>query len=327
MTTVGDQLRQYGGAPVDGPLSPDGIVQFLKGGTGVDSHTGLTPEEAVKTLAKAQTRIVADKNGVIYLIAEDNSASGTTVRIAQTTAGAGLIFSKDGVKIQGVCQQGIIGHRARISNTADVADVTPLLSWSANNSSMADVHLFYGEADAGDLGAMDVSGERNSFFRCHIAGIGHATQDVANAYSLKVTGDENYFEDCVFGVDTILRDNSSGNNYVLRLTNGVRNVFKRCLFLAHPGHANSMFVEVTMGGGRWTLFDECIFMANPNIENYVKPTAVFNHKGTGHTILLKGCTTVGPTDWATGSGASQVRIDARTGAAATDGIALNSSAS
>ncbi len=321
MSTFGDKVYEQGGVPMAGKFQTEPNSTIWLKASGSDGRNGKRPERAVLTLGQAHTLIPADKNGVVYLVSESNSAGSTTIRITAATE----TWSKDGTHLIGVASGGMLGSRARISGTADAANVTPLLAWSADNSSMQGIHLFYGEADAGDLLAMTVSGERNYFYNNHIVGIGEETQDVADAASLVVTGDENLFEKCVFGSDTILRNNSSGNNYVLKLS-GKRNIFKDCLFLAHPGDASSMFVEVTGSSGRWNLFDSCTFIANPDIGSYVEPTAVFNHTATASSILLKDCTVLGVTDWATGSGAGQVYIDGDTGVNSTDGIAVASTA-
>lgn len=291
MSTFGDQIFQYGGVPIGGPFTT-GPVQFVKPGTGSDGHDGKSPDRAVATLSQAQTNMDADKNGIIYLIAESNSAGSTTYRISGST----FTFSKSGVKIVGVNQQGLIGHRSRIGNTAGAADVSPLMDWTANNGAMYNVHLFYGEADAGDLGAFRVTGERNYFNRCHFAGIGDDTQDAANAYSINVTGNENMFEQCVFGVDTIKRG-TAANDALLLSGGAARNIFKDCLFLMWPENAQARFVTSSVTGGRWTLFDGCIFIANPDIGSYVAPTEVFNVTGSANTCILKNCTSVGVTDW------------------------------
>lgn len=321
MSTFGDKVYELGGVPMGGKFQtePNSTV-FLKA-SGNDSSNGKAPERPVLTLDRAHTLLPADKNGVAYLVSESNSAGSTTIRITAATQ----TWSKDGTHLIGVASGGQIGSRARIGNTADAANVTPLLSWTADNSSMQNIHLFYGEADAGDLGAMDVTGERNYFYNNHIAGIGDTTQDVDGAYSIKVSGSENLFEKCTFGVDTVARNNSTNNNYVMELT-GVRNIFRDCLFLAHPTDAAAMFVEVTGSGGRWNMFERCTFIANPDIGGYTEPTAVFDHKATASSILLKDCTVLGVTDWATGTGAAQVYIDGDTGVNSTDGIAVTSTA-
>ena len=87
-------MFQFGGSAVSGPLST-GPAVYIKPGTGSDGQKGDRPDRSVKTLAKAQTLMPADRNGVIFLVSEDNSASGTTARIADAT----FDFSNDGTKI------------------------------------------------------------------------------------------------------------------------------------------------------------------------------------------------------------------------------------
>ena len=289
MTTFGDQVFQYGGAAVSGPLST-GPAIYLKPGTGSDGASGKRPDRAVKTLSKAQTLMDADKNGVIFFVAEDNSASGTTMRISGST----FTFSKDGVKIQGINQNGLLGHRSRISNTADVADVSPLMSWSANNSSMANVHIFYGENDAGDLGCFEVTGERNSFYRCHFAGIGDNTQDAAGAYSLKITGDENFFEECTIGLDTVGRGTAKNSELLLAAT-ATRNIFLNCLFLTFADSAGHQFIiGDQVGIDRFVWFKNCTFINSGAHSTGATMTEVLDIAATpGGTYCFDNCSYFG----------------------------------
>jgi hypothetical protein len=320
MTTFGDQVYQYGGAPVGGLFTPAGDeVYFVKPNSGNNQNQGKKPTDALATLQQAHTNINADKNGVVYLVSEDNSASGTTNRIA----GATFTWSKDGTNIVGVASGGMIGSRARISNTADTTDVSPLMEWSASNGSMRNVHIFYGEADAGDLGAFLVSGERNYFKNCHFAGIGNATQDAAGAYSLSVSGDENLFEDCVIGIDTIGRG-SAANSELLFPASGqaTRNIFRRCIFLTFADAATHQFITTGASGlDRWALFQECLFI-NPVDSTATAMTEAFDLSATqGGSIILQDCGLYGATEWDAGD-TGNILIVGASGTAATSGIAI-----
>ncbi len=294
MSTFGDQVFQFGGSPVSGPLS-EGPAVWIKPGTGSDGQRGNRPDRSVKTLAKAQTLMPADRNGVIYLVSEDNSASGTTARIS----GATFDFSNDGTKLVGIASGGVIGSRARISNTADATDVTPLMSWSANNSAMSGIHVFYGEADAGDIGCFDVTGERNYFYRCHFAGIGADEQDASGAYSLKVTGDENLFEDCVIGVDTV-GSGTADNSEILFGGTATRNIFRNCIINTWAQAAGHQFVSIPAGSiDRFVLFDNCTFI-NAGIAEGPGNTmseALKVGANPGGSIILKDCSVIGATEW------------------------------
>ncbi len=318
MTTFGDQVFQHGGAAVSGPLST-GPAVYIKPGTGSDGHRGNRPDRSVKTLAKAQTLMPADKNGVIYLISEDNSASGTTARIE----GATFTFSNDGTKLVGIASGGMIGSRARISNTAAAANVTPLMSWSASNSAMANISVQYFEADADDLGCFDVTGERNYFYRCHFAGIGDDLQDNTGAYSLKVTGDENLFEECVIGIDTI-GSGSAVNSEILFSGTATRNIFKNCIINTWAQAAAHQFV--TFGAAaidRFVLFDNCTFINAGAVEGpgNVMTEAFSVNAAPGGNILLKDCALFGSLEW-DASDSGFVEIVGASGIAATSGIGI-----
>jgi len=316
MSTFGDQVFQYGGSPVNGPLT-EGPALWVKPGSGSDGQSGKRPDRALALLSKAQTLMSADRNGVIYLVSEDNSASGTTNRIE----GATFTFSNDGTKIVGISSGGMIGSRARISNTADTTDVSPLMTWSASNSAMHNVHIFYGEADAGDLGCFNVTGERNYFYRCHFGGIGDTTQDAAGAYSLRVSGDENLFEDCVIGIDTIGRG-SAANSEILFAGQATRNIFRNCLILTYADAATHQFIIAGASSlDRWVLFENCTFI-NPVDATATNMTEAFDTNASmGGSIILKNCTLVGATEWEAGD-TGNILIDGGTPAAATTGIAV-----
>jgi hypothetical protein len=320
MPTFGDQVRQFGGAPVTGPLTTSKNAFFLEPGTGSNSNSGKKPGQGFGStgLSTALSKMPADEQSVLYLVAQDNSASGTTARISAAT----LDWNKDGTIIQGVAGGGgLIGSRARISNTADTTDVSPLMTWSASNGSMRNVHVFYGENDAGDLGAFNVTGERNYFYRCHFAGIGNATQDAAGAYSLRVSGDENLFEECVIGLDTIGRG-SAKNSELLLSGQATRNIFRNCIFLTYADADTHQFIIVdTLGLDRWVLFENCSFINAVDAGATTMTEALDLPATMGGSILLKNSTLFGVTEWDAGDG-GEVLIDGAAPSAATSGIAI-----
>jgi hypothetical protein len=320
MTTFGDQVFQFGGSPVGGVFSHEkNEVYFVKPGSGNNQNQGRKPSDALATIAQAHTNLTADKNGVAYLLSEDNSASGTTSRISGST----FTWSKDGTKLVGVASGSIIGSRARIGNTADTTDVSPLMEWSANNASMQNIHIFYGEADAGDLGCFLVSGERNYFKNCHFAGIGNATQDAAGAYSLSVTGDENLFEDCVIGIDTIGRG-SAANSELLFPASGAatRNIFRRCIFLTYADAATHQFIIAGTGSlDRWALFQECVFINAVDAGATAMTEAIDAAASLGGGLYFQDCGLYGATEWEAGD-TGEILIVGASGTAATSGIAI-----
>lgn len=327
MTTFGDQVYQYGGSPVNG-LFTTGKVIFVKPSTGSDNDNGKKPSQAVKTISKAHSLATADKNDIIYIISEDNSASGTTDYQSAT-----LTLSKDGVHYVGVNSGTNVGQRSRIAQLSTATGVSPLVTFSGSNSSMRNIHIFHGVNDAtSKTAAIQVTGERNYFAKNHFAGIGHATQDVANNCSLSVSGGaESLYEDCTIGLDTIARGTAA--NSELRLESGaVRNTFRNCIFPTYAEANTHQFLLVpTNGLDRWNLFDNCLFINMPTGDAAgTTMTEAFDVTGGGSPdgiIILHSCTLVGATDWeaATVSGKVLIRTDG--GTAATAGLSADVAAS
>jgi len=67
MTTFGDQVYQYGGAPVNGKMTT-GSVFFVSSVTGSDGNTGKKPSQAFATLDKATNACTANKNDIVYIM-------------------------------------------------------------------------------------------------------------------------------------------------------------------------------------------------------------------------------------------------------------------
>lgn len=318
MTTFGDGVYQWGGSPVGAelPLS-SGKTIWLKAGSGTSGGSGKA-NDPVSTYVRALALATADANDIIIHEAEDNSASGTT-----DYQSASLAVSKDGVHIVGANSGGIIGQRSRIAQLSTATGISPLINWSANNSSMRNIHVFHGVDDATSKACLNVSGDRNYFSRCHIGGVGHATMDVADAYDLYVSGSENLFEDCTFGIDTVGRSGAGDAQYGIRV-GGARNVFRNCRFFClAEADTYSWIYSAANDIDRFVLFENCLFY------NAVGSTGVAIAQGLDVSlagspaglVILKNCTAVGATDWVTG-GNAKVLIDGAAPTGNTSGLAV-----
>jgi hypothetical protein len=256
MTTFGDQLYQYGGTPVGG-LFTTGKVWFVKPSTGSDGNTGKRPDRAVKTLAKAITLASADKNDVIYMVSESNTAASTT-----DYQSANLAFSKDLVHVAGIGAPSPYSNRARIAQLSTATGVTNLVTISGDGGIYKNFSIFHGVADATSLRAMQVTGTRNVFENLHIAGIGDTTMLADGACSLLLDGcSENKFVDCTIGLDTIGRDGTAGTAELILDGGASKTHFVNCLFQAFITNAGyeHVLVEDNTGAGGITLFKNCLF--------------------------------------------------------------------
>lgn len=317
MTTFGDQLYQFGGAPVGGFFSTGtGIfVRPVAQASGSGLGTGKAP---YTTLATALEQATADKNEVVYMISEGNGASSTTDY--QSVA---LDWDKDSVHLIGINSGNNVAQRSRIAQLSTATAVEGLLTVSGNNCLIANIHVFQGVDDATSLTAVLVSGDRNHFYNCHFAGIGNATQDVADNCSLQVTGSENLFENCTIGLDTITRATAT---YEMQLSGGAtRNTFRNCIIETHAGDAGFAFLDIPATGiDRWVLFDNCTFInaIQSTATTMTEALAVASGTSPNGLVLLKNCTVVGATDWEASGESARVYIDGAAPTNNTSGLAV-----
>lgn len=282
MTTFADGLFQYGGAPVNAPLMHVGKAWFVKPSSGNDGNSGRAPDKAFKTLAKALSSATANRDEVVYMIAESNTASSTTDY--QSVA---LDWNKDGVHLIGVNNGSFIGQRSRISNLSTAAAVaTGLLTVSANNCYMANLEIFQGTPASGTTSiAMLVSGQRNVFVNMQISGMGDLTAvaDVAGSRSLKVSGSENLFKKCYIGLDTAIRATMTTE---VEISAGARNIFEDCHFETYTSLSTFKMVSVATGCDRFVKFKNCEFHAVQNITSAVAPTGAIGITTMNGEVLL-----------------------------------------
>lgn len=329
MATFKDLQLWYGGVPTErkfGPLPPAFYVRPFRTATGQasglplanDSNSGLRPDKALKTLSAALAKCTDHAGQVVYVISGGTSAGNTTDDISST-----LTISNNGIAVVGVASGSTISSRARLNQLSTATGVAPMVEVSGSNNYFEGLQFFQGVADATSIGDVLVSGDRNKFVGCHFAGIGHATMDVAGAYSLSVTGEENEFENCVIGLDTVGR--GSNANSELRFDSGAtRNRFKNCLFLTYADANTHQFLITTADGmDRFNYFENCIF-TNAVDSAATAMTEAFDLAATtspGGGIVLKDCTLVGATEWDAGDNGN-LWIDGGPPAAATSGIAV-----
>lgn len=237
-----------------------GKTYYVKPNSGSDGRSGRTPKRAFATLQKAHSVMTAGQNDVVYQFAESNSADSTTNRVT-TASAATFEWSKDLCHIIGVNAGGMIGQRSRIAFDSDFTAAVPLFTLSANACLIANIQFLAGVADSNPLGAFLLTGERNRIVNCHLAGIGDDANDIAGAYSVKLTGDENVFEDCTIGLDTTARGTNI-NSGLLVDGAATRNMFQDCLFTAFLEHATKhvhVRLNDTTAIDRWLWFKNCLF--------------------------------------------------------------------
>lgn len=248
------------GFPVMPGLPPwlaftQGNVFHVKPRTGSDSYTGRSPSGAFKTLAKALAMSTANQNDVVLLYAESNTSGQTTDY--QTTA---LNWNKDGVHLIGVNSGVSMSPRSRIAPVSGYASAAPIFTVSANGCYFANLAIYMGVASTAPLGAVSVTGSRNRFDNCHILGMGEATNDVAGAYSLLLSGaEECEFHNCTIGSDRTALG-AAANSQILLAATAKNILFKDCRFRLCSTHAtNHLFLRAAAGSlDGAVVFQNCV---------------------------------------------------------------------
>lgn len=290
MTTFGDQVFQHGGVPVNGLLRT-GNTYFVNPNSNSGGN-GKKPSTPFTTMDAAVAKLTSLKGDVIYIIPEDAGFPPAATRQTAT-----LTIDESAVSIVGLTPSVMLGQRAIISQLSTSTGIAPLMNVTGHANYFANLEIFSGAADATALGALQVTGNRNHFYRCQISGCGNATQDAAGQYSLKVTGSENLFEDCFIGLDTIDRDGTNGWAELV-IGPGPRNIFKNCIFATYASGAGHHFVQTVQSLDRFTLFDNCLFYNAEQMSTVTALTEAFDMVATTeHCVILKNCMLVGGADW------------------------------
>lgn len=261
--------QEYGGALTPATLAAiralasgaglfptQGNIFVVNPRTGDDSNPG-SFQSPLKNLLTAYNLATANQNDTIYLCGSSNTASLTTARLTAT-----LNWAKDLVHLIGINDGPIVSQRSRISFDSAYATASNLFTVSANGCLIQNVAMFEGVASALPTGCLKVTGSRNVFQNCHVAGIGDDANDIAGAYSLFIDGGaENSFLGCAIGLDTVARG-TNANSEILIDSSASRNFFDKCLIYAMLEHAtNHPLVKLTDATAidRYLWFRDCMF--------------------------------------------------------------------
>lgn len=287
ITSMG--IPVLGGGTV--PFGQTSKVFFIHPAEGSDGNDGRSARRSLASVSKAHSLMRAGKNDVAFLMG-NGQTSGTARETATIT------WSKDACHLVGVAAPGMVAQRARISPASGTSDVTPIINITADGCMFSGIHWFQNFATNAANVCMAITGERNVFNRCHIAGGGVAAAAVhAGTRSLTIAGTngEHYFKDCVIGLDTIPRGTAASAE--IEITGGsTRNWFEDCMILSRTDGTNHDQLLIGTGGiDRWVMFKNCIFW-NDTQGGGTKAAEHLNVvAGAGGIVLLEKTTTFGAT--------------------------------
>lgn len=271
-----------------------GTWYFVDPKSGSNSNNGLSPGGAVKDLQTAYGLCTSGAGDGIVVFSAGTVAADTTSYLT-----AALDWSKHAITVIGVSAGGRFFGRARVANATASTNLAVLITVSGDNNHFKNIHMFNGGSNVAAVGCLKVTGNRNFFENCHFIGAGHATPAAAvGAYDLAIDGgQENCFEKCVFGTDTIIRAAANGN---LLLDGGAwRSSFYDCDFICYSETAGKGAIKSADADSisGFHIFSRCRFMAwKPNGLGALT-SAFIGTKPTSGQILLDSCSLAGWAAW------------------------------
>lgn len=278
---------------------------YVKPYSGLDGNRGDNPARARKSIASALTLVQPNTNSRIIFMAEYDP--GVTPSLTTDYYAKTLAYNVDNTHLIGVNSGGMYSKGSRIAIKSGVTvgtPLSPLVTMSANSCYWENINVFSGlNGTTNNVGAIDITGSNNWFHRCSFQGIGNsANAGQSGGYSVKLTGSENLFTDCVIGLDTIART-STQSELILAYNSTTsaactRNVFRNCIFKTYTTAGNNFFLSAASGAlDRDNLFQNCLFLNFPTgVCGGATLTQAFSMNATpGGMIHLSDCTFVGVT--------------------------------
>lgn len=318
MTTFGDQVYQHGGVPIGGnmlpPMAKGAKAFFVDPVNGTSAGAG-TLADPLTTISGAYA-LCTDKAGDVIYVLNDGNSSGSV------RESAGLVWAKDNTHLVGLCAPAL-NQRSRVTPTSGTTDVdafTPMLTVSGIGNIFHNISFVQGNSeDAKASVGILCSGERNYFSNISVLTGQHANQgDEAGTIWVHLTGDENVFEKCYIGTDTIARSaaNSSVKFGTGALEEVTRNVFRDCIFPMYADAASPFFINAAnvADAQRWNLFERCNFI---NTGTSTLAAAVNWAANAGGYLCLKDCAFYGMTN-VTAADSSVVLMYGTSGASVVD---------
>lgn len=205
-------------------------------------------DQMYSTLPLAEAGVTTGRNDVILLTPENHSLASA------------LTWDLNLTHLVGMYGPARLNQRARIGMSTTF---TPMITVSGYGNSFSNIYTMHGTA-AGDYVGWDITGNRNSFLNVHFGGPMIAAQGGHASYEgVKLTATECYFKDCVFGVATIGRDETTPNLTITVPSNGyAHNIFENCDFVLFADDTDPYFVKfANTSGVVFTEFIGCRFIA------------------------------------------------------------------
>lgn len=300
-------------------FTPGNLIYCDPSATNVQGQDG-SQQKPFTSLPAAYSAGRSGENDVILLVG--NGAASGSARLSEN-----LTWAKDALHLVGVSSGVNLSNRSRIAPTSGATAFANFFTVSGNGCLFSNIGLFqgFGTGTTSQICAT-VTGGRNLFENCHIAGMGDdASAQSAGSRSLKISGTgENMFVNCVIGLDTVTRTQANASVEFAGAT--PRNQFIKCVF-PFQGSAAGVLGILGTGNGcvdRFQYFDECMFINNVKSTSTTMTALLsFTTASPGGLVLFDRCTIVGVTKWGDTNGLANSYVNQGAPTQASSGIAVN----
>lgn len=274
-------------------LASVGDLWYVDAANGSDTaNAGKKRSDAYATVGQALSSATADQDDVILVV-----GGNSTGRTSESSA---LAWNKRRTHLMGVGQPKHFNPRVGMSFGS--ATGSPSMTISTRDCIFKNISI----AQFNDVNVMvNMTDGYNYFENVHFQGIANADAgDDDNARILTLTGsDENEFNGCTFGVDTVLRTGSNASVEFIVSQNNSRNIFNDCIFTMIADADAPRHIKTNNGGSnvdRFALFNHCFFFCNSDLSSGTTQTDVFDCDDGGDQggqLIVKDCMQVGHTGW------------------------------
>ena len=296
-------------------------VDYVNGSDGQD---GLSPVASAsnprtgpkKTLDAAYDDCTDGAGDTIFILSGDH---GTTYTQRLSEA---FTWAKDNTHLIGLASGVATSSRARVSelSTFTLGAAGTLFTVSGSNCRFQNI-AFWQATDIANAACVGVTGSRNAFVNCHIAGITGATAGADDGgCCLYLQGSENEFHNCVIGISTIGRSAASAELRIARASASApaeRNIFADCKFLSWATGTGHFYVQWATNGATqtqsvndttdWTLFQRCNFIGRLIGTGCATMTVGLDMSASiNGVVFLEDCKFAQVTDIVTGDASTRV---------------------
>ena len=296
---------------------------FIDAVNGQDGNTGAA-DNPLQTVYGGYSRMVSGNNDVLVIVG--NGASSGSQRMSLAAAQAitpaattgTITWAKNACHMIGMTAPTAMNQRARFAPPTGTYAASTFSTVSYNSGSyttfflvtgsgcfFSNFSLFQGFSTGASSNQVCWINAGNQNYYSYVNFIGMA--DAASAGSttagnMVFSGDENRWENCTFGSDTVVR--SAANSSITPVLGGARNTFKSCRFVSNVSSATATVMTVAASSmDRWIEMTDCVFL-NAVASGGTAMNQAFAVTGGGSPdgfILLNNPSSVGATKFETSS--------------------------